>query len=335
MKSYTIQTFGIDNLKEVESEIPKCKENEVLVKIHAVSLNYRDYLTIEGLYNPKYKLPLIPCSDGAGEIIEIGSMVQKWKVGDRVIGVFAPDWISGKSTLKEIRNTLGGPNPGTITQYRVFHENALVKSPKNMDFISASTLPCAALTSWSSLFVEGNIKPGEKVLIQGTGGVSLFALQFAKQMGAFVVATTGSDEKVSQLKNLGADFIINYKESPNWGKIARDVSGEGFDHIIEVGGAGTLEQSIFCAKPFAQISLIGVLSGSSGNFNLLPAVMKNIRLQGILVGSKKSLEEMVEFYNQNQIQPVIDKIFNFSEFKESIQYLKTGKHFGKICIRID
>ena len=334
MKKVIIPEFGISNLKIVEEDPPKPQKYEVLVKIYSVSLNYRDYLTIEGKYNPNYKLPLVPCSDGAGEIVEIGESVQEWKVGDRVIGVFAPDWVDGKAERREIRNTLGGPNDGTLTQYRIFHKNAIVSLPKNLSYSEAATLPCAGLTAWSSLFVEGNLKPGDTVLVQGTGGVSLAAISLAKSIGATVVATTGNEEKEERLKFLGVDHVINYNRTPNWGKVARSLgSGDGIDHILEVGGAGTLEESIKAIKPFGQISLIGILSGSAGKINLLPVLMQNVRLQGILVGSKNALKDLVTCIEKCEIHPVIDKEFPMESSIEAIEYLKSGSHFGKICIR--
>ncbi|MCE9500946.1 MAG: NAD(P)-dependent alcohol dehydrogenase [Leptospira sp.] len=317
MKVFEIQNqFGIENLKLAERPQPKAGAGEVLVKIKAVSLNYRDYLTIIGQYNPRYKLPLIPGSDGAGEIVEIGTGVSNFKVGDRVIGVFAPKWKSGIPDFDQLRTTLGGPLDGTMTEYRIFSEDGVVLMPDHLSYEEASTLPCAALTAWSALAVESKINPGDNVVVLGTGGVSIFALQFAKLMGANVIVTSSSNEKLQRAKELGADHVINYNEKPGWAKEVRKITQMvGADHIIEVGGAGTLEQSLKAIRLFGHISLIGVLAGGgSNNLNLFPILMQNIRIQGIIVGSKASLESM-------------NRAISFHK-------IAAGKHFGKVCIKI-
>lgn len=333
MKVIEIQNFGLENLKISETEIPTPKRGEVLVKIHAVSLNYRDYLTIEGKYNPNYKLPLIPCSDSAGEIVACGEDITKWKMGDRVMGVFAPDWISGTTNIQSIRNTLGGPNPGTLQEYRIFSENAIVSLPSNLTYIEGSTLPCAALTAWSALTEFGKTQPGDIIVTQGSGGVSIFAIQLAKLFGAKVIATSGSEEKIEKLKNLGASEVLNYKKITKWGKEIKSLTG-GVDHVIDVGGSETFEESIKSLKPFGQISLIGILGGSTASINLLPILMQNIRIQGILVGSKNAFESMCRAIEVNNLRPLIHQVFPFSEYREAVRALKNGAQFGKICINL-
>jgi len=336
MKVFEIQTgFGLENFKPAERPEPKPGSGEILVRIRCVSLNYRDYLTIIGQYNPRYKLPLIPGSDGAGEIAEIGAGVSNFKVGDRVVGVFAPMWKSGIPNFDQLRTTMGGPLDGTLTEYRIFPEDGLLPIPEHLSYEEASTLPCAALTAWSALAVEATIKPGDKVAVLGTGGVSIFALQFAKIMGADVIITSSSNEKLQRAKELGADHTINYSEKPNWAKEVRKITGMiGADHIIEVGGAGTLEQSLKAIRLFGHISLIGVLAGGSRDLSLLPILMQNIRVQGVIVGSISSFESMNRAISFHNIKPVIDRVFPFEGSPEAVRYLAAGKHFGKVCIKI-
>jgi NADPH:quinone reductase-like Zn-dependent oxidoreductase len=335
LKSVEIKSFGIDHLEITEKEIPRPKRGEVLVHIRAVSLNYRDFLTIEGKYNPNYKLPLIPCSDAAGEVVELGEDVGEWKIGDQVLGVFASDWVSGTASLKSIRKTLGGPLEGTLQEYRIFPEDGLVSMPPHLSFVQGSTLPCAALTAWSSLTEFGNTKPGSTIVTQGTGGVSLFAIQLGKLFGAKIFSTTGSEEKDEKLYQMGAFHVIHYKKIKNWGKEIKKISQTGVDHVLDVaGGTESLEESIRALKPFGQISLIGILGGSSASINLLPILMQNIRIQGILVGSKSAFVSMNEAISHHQMIPIIDKEFSLTEVKDAFLYLKSGKHFGKICIHL-
>lgn len=336
MKAGQISAWGLENLKITEvSEPPKPGKGEVLVRMRAASLNFRDYLVVNGKYNPKFPLPMVPLSDGAGEVAEVGEEVTRFSVGDKVLAQFAPLWISGNANHQELRTTLGGPLDGTLREYAVFPETALVSMPDHLTFEEGATLPCAALTAWSALFVENKLQPGEVVVVQGTGGVSLFALQFAKMTGARVIVTSSSEEKLERAKEFGADELINYRSTPDWEKEVKKLTdGEGADHIIEVGGAGTLQKSVKCVKHFGVVHLIGVLAGGSGEFHLLPVVMSNVRLQGVIVGSRKSFESMNAAISSNRLKPVVDKTFSMAESKEAIQYLKDGKHFGKIAIQI-
>ena len=337
MKSFEIQSaFGIENLKISERPDPVPGHGEVLVRMRAASLNYRDFLTVIGQYNPKYKLPLIPGSDAAGEVVSTGPGVSENKTGDRVMSCFALDWISGTPGIKQVRNSsLGGPLDGTLTELRVFPEKSLVRIPDFMTYEEASTLPCAGVTAWSALVTEAVVPPGSTIVVLGTGGVSIFALQIGKMLGARVIVTSSSNEKLELARKLGADEVINYREKPQWSKEVRKLTSmEGADHIIEVGGAGTLEESLRAVKFFGQISLIGILAGSARDLNLLPILMQNVRMQGILVGSRDSLASVARAYEIHKVRPVIDRTFSFDQTPAAIQYLADGKHFGKVCITI-
>lgn len=334
MKAYEIQAFGIDHLKQIERPDPQPGRGEILVAMRSTSLNYRDYLTLIGEYNPRLKLPLIPLCDGAGEVIGVGEGVKKIKVGDRVVSNFAQEWVSGKPTIDQLRTSLGGPLDGCLTEQRVFPEYGVVKIPDYMSYEEASTLPCAALTAWSATMQAGT-KAGDTVLVLGTGGVSIFALQFAKMHGAKVIVTSSSDEKIERAKQLGADHSINYRDKPNWSKEVRRITKmAGADHVIEVGGAGTLEHSIFSTRLFGHISLIGVLAGGKSDVNMTPVLMQNITVQGILVGGRDGFEEMLRAMALHETKPVIDRVFGFSEAPAAFEYLGAGKHFGKVCIRV-
>ncbi|RHX80963.1 zinc-dependent alcohol dehydrogenase family protein [Leptospira yasudae] len=337
MRVYEVQNqFGLENLKIAERPDPVPGPGEVLVRFRAASLNYRDYLMAIGRYNPKQKLPLVPLSDGAGEIAQVGPGVTKWKVGDKICANFAQTWLDGAPDNDMLRNTLGGPLDGTLSEYRIFGEQGIVPMPEHLSFAEASTLPCAALTAYTAIITHGNIQPGGTIVVQGTGGVSIFALQFAKMMGIKVIATSSSNDKLAKLTALGADEVINYNEKPDWDKEVRKITNKkGADLIIEVGGAGTLQRSISCTRPWGTIALIGVLAGGeSNNLSLFPILMHGIRIQGIIVGSKRNFEDMNKAVEANKIKPVVDHIFKFEEAPKAYDSLKSGKHFGKICIEI-
>ncbi len=336
MKSIQLKNnFGIENLEIVEQDIPKPKFGEVLVKMKAASLNYRDFLMVTGKYNPRQKLPLVPCSDGAGEIVEVGEGVTHWKVGNRVMGIFAQNWFAGAPEINTLKTTLGGPLDGTLSEYRVFPATSIVEVPDHLDYKEASTLPCAGLTAYSAIVPFGGLKPGDVVVVLGTGGVSIFALQFAKMMGCKVIVTSSSDEKLEKTKELGADYTINYRTKENWDREVRKITNMvGADLVIEVGGAGTLGKSISATKPWGTISLIGVLAGGDSNVSLFPVLMQGIRIQGVIVGSKLDFENMNKAVSAHQLKPVISDVFPFTESKQAIQHLKSGSHFGKVCIEI-
>lgn len=334
MKAYEIQEFGIDNLTLVEKERPVPKEHEVLVRFHAASLNYRDLMMVRGLYNPNLKRPLVPLSDGAGEIVEVGENVTRWKAGDRVMPIFMQGWIDGEIGYKKAKTALGGDLDGCLREYGAFDENGLVKIPGHLTYREAATLPCAAVTAWNSLMVSGNLQKGETVLLLGTGGVSIFALQFAEQIGAETIITSSSDEKLGRADILGANHLINYQVTPDWDDaVSIFTARTGVDHVVEVGGAGTLQRSLNAVKMGGHISVIGVLA-AQGEFNPIGILMKAVRLQGIFVGSRQMFEQMNEFIREHYIKPVVDRVFDFSEAREALKYMESGAHFGKIVIKI-
>ena len=333
MKAYEINQFGIDNLSLVERDDPQPKPNEVVVKFRAASLNFRDLMMVGGKYNPKLKMPLIPLSDGAGEVIATGASVTRWKTGDRVCPIFMQSWIEGEPNFPKARTALGGDLDGVLREYGAFPEESLVKIPANLSFEEAATLPCAAVTAWNALSVSGKLTAGETVLTQGTGGVSIFAVQFARVFGAKIIATSSSDEKLQKVKELGAGETINYKQTPDWDRAVLDLTDKkGVDHVIEVGGPGTLPKSLAAVKIGGHVALIGVLTGA-GEINPTPILMKSIRLQGIYVGSRHMFEAMNRAIEQNGIKPVIDQTFAFEEAREAYRYMESAQHFGKIVVK--
>ena len=338
MKALELQDIsGIEALRLVEKPVPSPGERDVLVRIRAVSLNYRDLLTVKGGYGSRQKLPLIPLSDGAGVVEAVGSGVTQFKAGDKVIGSFFENWIGGRPTRDKLAGALGGSADGVLCEYRVFRQEALILSPPHLSFEEAATLPCAGLTAWGAVVGAGATKPGDVVLTQGTGGVSLFALQFAAMCGARIIATSSSDAKIEKLKNLGADETVNYVSVPEWGKLAREMTaGNGVDLVVEVGGVGTLNESIRATRIGGTIALIGVLAGPSPGASRLPLiVMQQQRIQGVMVGPVEDLQAMANAMAAVKLRPVIDRVFAFEDCKEAFAYMAEGKHFGKIAIAIE
>lgn len=334
MKAYEVRQFGIENLTLVERDEPQSAAREVVVKFHAASLNYRDLMFVKGTYNPKAKLPAVPFSDGAGEVVATGSDVTRWKIGDRVCPIFTQGWIEGAPTVQKNRTALGaGDRDGVLREYGAFDEDGLVKIPDSLSFEEAATLPCAAVTAWNALVCSGNLKAGEIVLTLGTGGVSIFALQFAKIHGARVVATSSSDEKLERAKELGADMTVNYRSAPEWDKEVFGLTNRaGVDHVVEVGGAGTLAKSLNSVRVGGHVALIGVLA-SGGDFDPRVILMKSVRVQGIYVGSRQMFEAMTRAIEANGVKPVVGKTFAFAEAREALRYMESGSHFGKIVIK--
>jgi NADPH:quinone reductase-like Zn-dependent oxidoreductase len=301
--------------------------------MRAASLNYRDLLTILGKYNPKLKLPLIPCSDGVGEVIEVGEGVTRVRPGDRVCPIFAQAWLAGEPTREKARSTLGGPLDGTLAERMVLNEEGLVKIPEHLTDEEAAALPCAAVTAWNALTLA-DIKAGATVLVQGTGGVALFALQFAKILGARVIATSSRDEKLARVRELGADETINYRETPDWGARAKELTGgTGVDVVVEVGGAHTLEQSLRGIRFGGTVSLIGNLSGSDAEVRLPLIFMQQVRVLGIFVGHRESFEAMNRAITLHRLRPVIDRVFPLEESRAAFEHMAAGDHFGKIAVR--
>jgi NADPH:quinone reductase-like Zn-dependent oxidoreductase len=343
MKVYEVKgSFGLDSLTLVERPMPHPGRGQVLVQVRACSLNYRDLLVIKGLYNPKLRLPLVPFSDGAGQVAEIGEGVTRVKKGDRVAGIFMQQWLAGEVTDAKAKSALGGgsragsdgASDGMLAEYVVLNEEGLVHVPEHLSDEEAATLPCAAVTAWNALVATGGLQAGESVLTQGTGGVSLFALQFARLTGARVIAISSSDEKLRRARDLGASDGINYKTTPDWDKRVRELTGDaGVDHVVEVGGAGTLGRSLKAVRMGGHIALIGVLSGA-GEVNPMPILMKHVRVQGIYVGSRDMFEAMNRAIALHQLRPVVDRVFPFDQACEALRYMETGRHFGKICVRV-
>ena len=336
MKLFQIQDdWSMDNLTLTERSKPEPGPGQVLLKMKAASLNYRDLVVpLRGYGKLTGTLPLIPLSDGVGEVVAVGEGVRRVVVGDRVCPVMIQSWISGPPTMERIISTLGGPLDGVMTEYMALNEQGVVKTPEHLSDEEAATLPCAALTAWSAVVADGQVKAGDRVLVQGTGGVSLFALQFAKLLGAHVIVTSSSDEKLQRAVSLGADAGINYVSTPEWGKEAKRMAGaDGVDLIVEVGGQKTLPQSLRAIRAGGTISLIGVLSGVNLEVSLGLIVTRKLRLQGITVGNRDGMEAMMRAISQHVIKPVIDRTFAFEKLRDALDYLARSVHFGKVCIR--
>jgi NADPH:quinone reductase-like Zn-dependent oxidoreductase len=334
LKCYELQgPSGIEGLALLDKPVPRPGAGEVLVRLKAVTLNYRDLIIVRGGYGSRQKFPLVPVSDGAGVVESTGPDVEAFAPGDRVIGSFFEGWISGEPSEAKMRSSLGGGVDGVLTEYRVFPARSLVRTPEHLSDVEAAALPCAGVTAWSAVVKLGGVKPGQTVLTQGTGGVSLFALQFAKMCGARVIATSSSDEKIERLKMLGADLTLNYKNAPDWGKRARDMTGRGVDLVVEVGGVGTLNESIRATRVGGTIAFIGVLAGPPPpELRISLIVMQQQRLQGVTVGSVEDLQALVDAITINRLKPVIDKTFSFEQAQQAFSYMASGAHFGKVAI---
>jgi len=310
VRAWQLDGWSIDRLAIVERPQPRPGPGQVLLRMKAASLNYRDLVVPNRGYGPQTgELPLVPVSDGMGEVVETGARV-------------TPFFYQGGKPL-------GGPLDGVMQQYRVFDESGLLAVPEHLSDEEAATLPCAALTAWAAIVTEGRTKAGDSVLVQGTGGVSLFALQFAKLRGARVTVVSGSDAKLERAKALGADQGINYRTTPEWGKESR-----GHDLVVDVGGAQSLPQALRAVRAGGTICLIGVVSGQSMTLPLGPIVTRHVRLQGITVGKQHDYEAMLQTIAEQRLRPVVDRVFKFEELRAALDYLASGAHFGKICLRI-
>lgn len=336
MRVFQIQDdWGMANLKIAERPQPQPQAGQVLLRMRASSLNFRDLVVPERGYGSfTGTLPLIPLSDGVGEVVEVGSGVTRVAVGDRVCPTFFQGWIAGDPDLARMTGSLGGPIDGTMAEFMCLSEQGVVKVPGCLGDLEAATLPCAALTAWSALVTHARVGPGERVLIQGSGGVALFALAFARIAGAHVTVISSSDERIERLRALGADATINYTRTPEWSKAAREITGgRGFDHIVELGGEKTLPQSLRCIRAGGTLSIIGVLSGSSPAIPLGLIVTRQVRLQGITVGHRDGFEAMLRALEQHRPAITVDRVFEFTALGEALAYLRSGAQFGKICIR--
>lgn len=335
MNAYRIQSYsGVDGLARVELPDPKPAAGQVLVRIHAASLNYRDLLVVQGRYGGRRRPHLIPLSDGAGEVIGVGDGVTRVTVGDRVAGNFFQTWLAGGITQSHMKEDLGGGIDGMLAEYVALSAEGVVRLPPHLSYEEGATLPCAALTAWNALVFHGMIKAGDTILILGTGGVSVFALQFAKLHGARVIALSRTDAKLERVHALGADETINSTRASDWEKEVWKLTGKrGVDHVIEVGGAGTLEKSLQSVRYGGRVNLIGVLSGFDGTVNPLAALFKSVTMQGIYVGSRDMFESMNRAVTQSTLKPVIDQVFPFADAPAAYRCLESAAHVGKIVIR--
>ena len=329
------ERFGLDALALVERPEPEPGPGQVVVRVRAASLNYRDLLTVEGEYNPKQPLPLVPLSDGAGEVAAVGPGVTRVKAGDRVAGNFFQAWISGALSRERLRTSLGGPLDGMAAERIVLDAEGVVTIPAHLSFEEAACLPCAAVTAWNALVAQGNLAVGETVLVLGTGGVALFALQLARLLGARVIVTSSSDAKLERATALGATDVVNSRTTPEWDKAVKTITdGQGVDNVLELGGAGTLARSLRAVRFGGQVSLIGNLSGLDAQLNLAHVFMRGVRLQGILVGNRDMFEAMNRVIALHEMRPVIDRTFDFVDLPVALEHLKSQGHFGKIVLRV-
>ena len=329
-------TGGVDSLIFADRPEPEPGPREVLVRIRAASLNYRDLMVLRGRYGSRQRTAdLIPASDGAGEVVALGPGVTRFAVGDRVITNFFQRWIAGEASEDKLDSDMGRKWDGVLAELKVFDEEGLVRTLPDLTDIEAAALPCAGLTAWSAIVTLGHVAPGEVVLTQGTGGVSLFAVQFAKLAGAEIIATSSSDDKLARLAELGADHLINYRTNDEWGQTARELNGgRGVDHVVDIGGADSLKQSLRAVRPGGTISVIGVVSGPSYDL-LIPLIgSRNVRLQGVTVGAREGLEAMLKAMAQARLKPVIDRVFPLAEVRAAYEHLASGEHVGKVCIEI-
>ena len=335
MKFYHFpQANGIDTLALAEADTPRPARGQVLVRMRAASLNYRDLMVSTGQYGRGSAPPnLVPLSDGAGEVVEIGADVTRVQPGDRVAGMFMQSWIGGEISPEDPASSLGGAIDGVLSEYMLFDQHGLVHLPAHLSFEEGATLPCAGVTAWNALFAGKPLIGGQSVLVLGTGGVSIFALQLARAAGARVIATSSSDEKLEQARQFGASDGVNYRRHPEWqDQVLELTNGRGVDHVVEVGGAGTLPRSIGAARLGGNIHLIGVLTG--GDINPTPMMRKTLTVRGIYVGSRQMFEAMNRSIELHQIKPVIDRVFDFADAKAAYHHLKSQAHVGKVVIRI-
>lgn len=335
MKAYEVrETTGLDGLHlNADRPEPVPGLGQVLVRMRAAALNYRDQGVIKGAYGYT-KFPVIPLSDGAGEVAQVGPGVTQFKVGDRVAGTFFINWIAGRIPADASKNSLGGMVDGVLAEYALLNETGTIRIPDRLSFEEAATLPCAALTAWHAVVEAGRIKAGETIVILGTGGVSCFALAFAKMHGAIVTMTSSSDDKLARVKALGADHTVNYKNTPDWDQeVLKQTGGAGVDHIIEVGGPNTLQKSMLAIRPGGSIYVIGALGGS-GAIDPRAINRKSIRLQGIHVGSRDMFAAMNRAIVNSGLKPVIDRVFDFADAKAAYRHQQSGSHLGKIVVAI-
>lgn len=333
MNAWHVTQKARQDLRLIELPRPAPRRGELLVRLKAASLNYRDLMVVSGKYS-RDPVPLVPLSDGVGEVVELGEGVSRFKVGDRVTGSYFPRWVEGNMTASKIEETMGaGTLDGVLADYFILREQGAVHVPEHLSDAEAATLSCAGVTAWNALFVAHALKPGEHVLLLGTGGVSLFALQFAKAAGARVTITSGDEAKLERARKLGADATINYKAEPGWGKAVRRLTGDaGVDLVVDTVAGESLNQSLESVRVGGTVAVIGVLGGLEASVSSLQIIQRNIRLQGVLVGPRLMFEEMNRAVEATKLRPVIDRVFSFSDTPAAYEHLEAGRHFGKIVI---
>jgi len=338
VKAWTVDGgFGLDRLRLVDRPLPDPGPGQIRVRLRAASLNFRDLLMIRGRYDPRQPLPLVPCSDGVGVVTAVGAGVTRFAIGDRACPIFAQAWIGGDADADTGRSTLGGPLDGALQEQLVVSEHAAVRPPDHLTDAEAASLPCAAVTAWRALVTEGGIKAGDTVLTLGTGGVSLFALQIAKMIGARVIVTSSSDEKLERARALGADHGVNYRTDPRWGRtVARWTGDRGVDLVVELGGAGTLEQSLRAVRVGGTIALIGVLAGVSGAVPLTRILMRGVRVQGVFVGNRQDFEALNRALEAHpEVRPQVDRVFPFEHAPAALAHLEGASHMGKVVVSFE
>jgi NADPH:quinone reductase-like Zn-dependent oxidoreductase len=334
MRAWAIDRFGLDNLAIVERPMPSLGRGELLVRVRAVSLNYRDRVVVGGAAIPTLPLPFVPASDASGDVVAVGPEVTRFKPGDRVTSHYVPGWIDGDGRSDGDYRTLGGPLPGVLAEYVVLHERAAVRPPSSFSHEDASTLPIAAVTAWTALFADVPLKPGETVLVEGTGGVSIFALQFATAAGARVIVTSSSDEKIARAKALGAIDGINYTRHPQWDQQVRELTaGRGVNHLVEVVGGTNVRHAVASLARGGHLALVGIMDATSVEFDHLPFMLRRQVIHGVLVGSRWYFEATVRALEATGIRPVIDRVYPFDDARAAFDHLESGP-FGKVVISV-
>jgi len=336
MHSWVLNSgFGLENLRLEQRPDPTCGPRQVLIRVRAVSLNARDVMMARGEYNPRQKLPLVLASDAAGEVVQCGAEVRQWHIGDRVCPIFAGQWQSGPLTQSARRSALGGPLDGTLTELFVADESALVALPSRLTWLEGACLPCAAVTAYRALVELAGLEAGQWLVCLGTGGVSLAALGIARALGVRVILTSRNAEKLSRATALGAEHGIDTSSTPEWGNAVRALTeGEGVHHVLEVGGAGTIAQSVRALRLGGSLSVIGVLSGALPQLDLRPLLMQDLRIQGVFVGSRETFLRLLELVSAHRLQPQIDRVFEFEDTRAAFEYAASGQQFGKVVISL-
>ena len=334
MKAIHLTGFGLDRLEVKETPLPMPGPGEVLVQFAAASLNPRDYQIVTGQFTPNVEFPLVPLSDGAATVVEVGEDVRRFAVGDTVTPLFFPRWISGEANSGERSASSGLEVPGVLRQFGVYNEQALARSASHLTAAEAACFPCAGLTAWTALVAKSGIGEGQTVLIQGTGGVALVALQFCKSLGAQTIIISSSDEKLGRAQALGADHVINYKQTQDWGPVAHEIAGHGVDAVIEIGGAGTLENSLAAIRHGGHVNVIGYVTGAEMGITVFPLIINNANLHGIGTGHRDDYEAMMAFVETHGIRPVIERHYDFEEAGQGLADLAAGGHFGKLVVDI-